>query len=300
MCKASIFILLLAVVQVTAHASNGYVAKPALNNNGGSESTEGKRFVENPSVTAVAFRAAQLKIEQGLYSEAEEILRGIVEERGAPNNKLRRRDLIISLNYLAGLYSADRNTLRGEPISRRALVMSEQFGDLELLVLCLNQFAYFEILDHKYASARSLLTRAAEAARTQLGANHPGLGFVLTNLGYAEMQDGLFNDARVHIENAVQYQKSIFGPRSIPLANALLRLAQLDHRVGNLASAEVEFKGSLQMAETIAGSEHPSLEPFLNSYAGLLEQQKRYSEAKQIAARAALIGNKQSVREMRN
>ena len=88
-------------------------------------------------------------------------------------------------------------------VAERSLVLSEELGDEDTLVMNLNNLAYFNMLhvgDH--GRAADFLTRQIDISRRQ--GNRVGEAHGLTNLAYNQLALGLYEEAQAAIVGALQ------------------------------------------------------------------------------------------------
>ena len=76
--------------------------------------------------------------------------------------------------------------------------------------------------------------------------------------------------------------------------SSLYSLATYYRSQGQYEKAEAQYKKALQLKEELSGPDHPDIVTILENYAALLREAKRYSEAENLASRAAAIMAKSS------
>ena len=76
--------------------------------------------------------------------------------------------------------------------------------------------------------------------------------------------------------------------------SSLYSLATYYRSQGQYEKAEVQYKKALRLKEELSGPNHPDIVTILENYASLLREARRFSEAENLASRAASIMAKSS------
>lgn len=120
-------------------------------------------------------------------------------------------------------------------------------------------------------TARELLDQGFERAQSEL-ADEPELqAQMLSMIGNIYSNLGLYDDAYLAIENSVELFHSM-EDRSPEMATALLRLANLEYRLGNFEAAAATARESLDLNTDIFGDNHPETASVMNTMAVSLEE----------------------------
>src|SRR6056297_156541 len=120
-------------------------------------------------------------------------------------------------------------------------------------------------------TARELLDQGFERVQTEL-ADEPALqAQMLSMIGNIYSNLGLYDDAYLAIEKAVELYHSM-GDRSPEMATTLLRFANLEYRLGNFQAAADASGESLSLIRSHFGDDHPETASVMNTLAMSLEE----------------------------
>jgi tetratricopeptide (TPR) repeat protein len=136
------------------------------------------------------------------------------------------------------------------------------------------------------------LQRSLRLSEERLGAEHPDLASILTNLAGLYYAQGRYPEAEPLYRRSLEIQEKVLGPEHPEVATSLNNLAALYHSQGRYAEAEPLYQRSLRISEKVLGSEHPETAVGLNNLAVLYKAQGRYTEAKSLLQRALQIQRK--------
>jgi len=120
-------------------------------------------------------------------------------------------------------------------------------------------------------TARELLDQGFERVQTEL-TDEPALqAQMLSMIGNIYSNLGLYDDAYLAIEKAVELYHSM-GDRSPEMATTLLRFANLEYRLGNFQAAADASGESLDLIRSHFGDDHPETASVMNTLAMSLEE----------------------------
>jgi len=120
-------------------------------------------------------------------------------------------------------------------------------------------------------TARELLDQGFERVQTEL-TDEPALqAQMLSMIGNIYSNLGLYDDAYLAIEKAVELYHSM-GDRSPEMATILLRFANLEYRLGNYQVAADASGESLDLIRSHFGDDHPETASVMNTLAMSLEE----------------------------
>jgi eukaryotic-like serine/threonine-protein kinase len=225
---------------------------------------------------AIAYRA------QGKYGAAVPLYQralAIYEKVLGPEHPL----VAGGLNNLALVYRDLGDYAAAEPLLARSLqIQTKRLGpDHPDVASVLNNLANMKRDEKDYAGAEPLYRRALAIREHALGPEHPEVAESLEDLGVMERERG--NDQALAI-----YEVAL-GPDSDGVGYASSDLALLYERRREYPTAESYYKRAVQAFEKGLGADHPQLAKCLDSYAGLLRQMGRGTDAELLQDRAAGI-----------
>jgi serine/threonine-protein kinase len=120
-------------------------------------------------------------------------------------------------------------------------------------------------------TARELLDQGFERAQTELS-DEPALqAQMLSLIGNIYSNLGFFDDAYLAVEKSVELYHSM-NENSPEMATALLRLANLEYRLGNYEAAADASRESLDLSISLYGNDHPETASVMNTLAMSLEE----------------------------
>src|SRR5207247_1052040 len=89
-----------------------------------------------------------------------------------------------------------------------------------------------------YAIAEPLYQRALSICEQQLGASHPDVAHILSNLGGLYRAQGKYAEAESLLQRALSIREQQLGASHLDVARSLNSLAQIYHAQGKYAEAE--------------------------------------------------------------
>lgn len=184
-------------------------------------------------------------------------------------------DYAYSIANLAAILADRGENARAEPVLRRAIYLLQKRG-LSVTALEAN-LALIYLRQGEFRQAQALLETVLAGDPTQ-----PATYAALAELAIAERR---WADADTHIRQAVA---RLTGDHPSLVGILHLRALAAAHS-GELPSAIADMKRSIELLESLAGTESPTLAIVLDDYAKMLRQAKRRTEARATLRRARAI-----------
>ncbi len=164
-----------------------------------------------------------------------------------------------------------RSELSAEPLvqARLSLVMAGVYRSLGL-----------------FEEARTLATEAATLRDARLGATHPELAVVLTELGIIAQSQGEYEQAAGYLERALGIHSQTATPDSTALASILTNLGSVYTNQGRYDEARTTLERARSLKEVLAPRADVDLASTLYNLAILHRQTQRYDTSAALFRRA--------------
>ena len=143
----------------------------------------------------------------------------------------------------------------------------------------LNNLAELYRAQGRYADAEPLSNRALAISEKALGPDHPSVATSLNNLAGLYKDQGRYADAEPLDKRSLGIREKARGPEHPNVGQSLNNLAELYRSQGRYADAEPLYKRSLGIWEKALGADHPNVALSLNNLAALYGAQGRFAEA---------------------
>jgi tetratricopeptide (TPR) repeat protein len=236
---------------------------------------------------------ALLYSDQGKYYQAESMLQralSIRQQALGPQHPY----VAMNLNDLALLYNKQKKYTDAEPLYQRALVIREQILGSEHpdLATSLNNLAVFYMNQGNYHQATPLLERSLAIRQKTLGEIHPRVATSLNNLAGVYLAQGNYAQAQSLLQRSLMVCEESLGLQHPDVAMTLSNLAQLYHEQQQYALSEAHYQRALSIREAALGPRHPRTVQNLRALAELYRDQGEYIQAEQFYQRA-LVSSEQ-------
>jgi len=207
----------------------------------------------------------------------------------------RHPDVALSLNNLAGLYSAQGRYGEAEPLHQEALLIRrEQLGKHHPDVArSLSNLATLYEGQGRYGEAEPLLQEALSIQREQLGGRHLDVALSLNNLAGLYRAQGRYEEAEPFHQEALSIRREQLGERHPDVAQSLSNLAYLYQDQGRYEEAEPLHQEALTIRREQLGERHPDVALSLNNLAGIYFAQGRYEETELLLKQSLTIRREQ-------
>jgi tetratricopeptide (TPR) repeat protein len=175
-----------------------------------------------------------------------------------------------------------------EDYYRRALDAEEKapVRNPRQIATILNNLAMERKQKEDYASAETLLRRALEVQRKEIGPESPAVAATLSNLG------SLLETTGRHAEAAIRIFEKTLGPWSAELATSCANLADILATAGDRVQAASLYGRAIQIDESVYGLEHPEVAGDLVNLGLVLKESGRPLDARPVLQRALAIYEK--------
>ena len=196
-----------------------------------------------------------------------------------------------SLNNLAGLYEAQGNYGKAEPLFVEALAIRKQVLGKKHPAYAdtLNNLALLYQAQGNYAKAEPLYVEALAIRKQVLGEKHPDYAISLSNLAELYRFQGNYAKAGPLYVEALAIRKQVLGEKHPDYATSLNNLASLYQAQGNYAKAEPLFVEALAIRKQVLGEKHPDYATSLNNLAELYRAQGNHAKAEPLYVEARAI-----------
>jgi tetratricopeptide (TPR) repeat protein len=155
---------------------------------------------------------------------------------------------------------------------------------------------YHNLAGLAYAQQRYPLAerraRQAVSLRRAAGADAASLAAETALLAAALAAQHHFEEARLHLDRALEACTTAKPPRRYEVAVQLHNLAALDQACRQPQRAEQRYRQALAIKEDLLGPDHPEVALVANNLGTLLHQQQRTAEAAELFRRARTIAER--------
>jgi tetratricopeptide (TPR) repeat protein len=231
---------------------------------------------------------ADLLIDQGQYSSAENILQDVVEVRTRvigsehPDTLGSRIDLVNSIAYQGNDAEAEKGYREVSKLEEK--VLGPEHPDT--LASRNNLGASLSALG-KYAEAEAELREVLKLRNKVLGPEHPETLMSRTNLAIALDGQGKYAEAEAQYRDVIKLQEKVVGSDHPQTLDSRNNLASTLIAEGKYADAEKEWRDVIKLQEKVVGSDHPKTLRSRANLATTLRAEGKYAEA-EAEARAIL------------
>ena len=135
---------------------------------------------------------------------------------------------------------------------------------------------------------------SAQALVERLGRDEGNLAWLAEVASRSLLRHGDLVLARTRADTALELRTKVFGPNDPRVADALVQLAHVEWRAGQLEEASSALERAQSIFEKVLGLEHPKVASTLAVRASVLGDRRRFSEAVTLAERAIDVAEKGS------
>jgi tetratricopeptide (TPR) repeat protein len=228
----------------------------------------------------VQFAIANLLIDQGQYSSAENILRSVVGVRAHvlgpehPETLRSRNGLDIALWQQGKDVEAEADFR--ELIRLEEKVLGPEHPDT---LLSRNGLANIILGQGKYAEAEAEYRLILKLREKVLGPEHPDTLRSRDNLAIALDSQGKYAEAEAEYRLILKLREKVLGPEHPDTLGSRNSLGAALFLQGKFAEAEAQLRELIKIDEKVLGPEHPDTLMFRGNLAKALDEQGRYAEA---------------------
>jgi tetratricopeptide (TPR) repeat protein len=214
--------------------------------------------LQSPAAVSLMMRLGALLTGKGLYSEAEPVLRKMleIEERLFGGN---RYETAVGLHNLGASLRLMHRSDEAEPLLRRSVDLffaqgQERHPEATKPV---NALALLLMERHQWTEAEELLRRALALDQEAYEENHPAIALDLRHLALLLTSTGRTHEAEPVIRKALQITRELNGEAHPMTARKMLILAGILRDLGRTDEAEPVAQKTLEIFEQVLGPEHP-------------------------------------------
>jgi serine/threonine protein kinase/Tfp pilus assembly protein PilF len=161
---------------------------------------------------------------------------------------------------------------RAESLSRIALAIHEESGDVEGILVSMNNLGSFVCLQNRPSEAGPILEETVRRRREFSGETNPELAINLNQLAWFYFTQGRYEDCERLVKESLAIRRGLYpdGPNA-GVAQSLQNLGVLLRVQGEYDEAEPLLRESAEMNEELFGEEHVGTASARGSYAEFLE-----------------------------
>ncbi len=204
--------------------------------------------------------------------------------------------LVDALNWINQAFVGDPQDVRDWPaldhLVPHALAVAtaaDGLGVADPTTRLFNQLGVLLLQKAMYNGAEPLMRRALAIEEASLGADHPSIATVLSNLAALLHATNRQAEAEPLIRRALAIDEASFGADHPNVGIDLANLASLLQEANRLAEAEPLMRQALAIDEASFGADHPRVAFQLSNQALLLQATNRLAEAEPLMRRALAI-----------
>ena len=202
----------------------------------------------------------------------------------------------ITAVLIGSIYQALQNYDLAIHYYEQAITIFDEVGwedYAQLYVQPLNNLGWIHYEMGKYEYAESLLLKAMEIGKKQLGVNHVAYALSLNNLGALYDNMGRYEQAEPLYIKAMEIYKQQLGENHPDYATSLNNLGALYRAMGRYKKAEKLYINALEIRKEQLGEDHPDYATSVNNLGGLYVNMGRYEQAEQLFIKAMEICKEQ-------
>jgi tetratricopeptide (TPR) repeat protein len=228
--------------------------------------------------------------EEGRFHDAEQLYfreQNIWERSEHPAHRL---DMTRCLHGLALLFRDWGRYGEAEEIFNRAITLREELlGADDLNVAWLwGDLAQLHCRQKHYVPAARLLEKALKIVRNVAGKEHPLLGLFLRELAACCSTEQPEEAERLLLE-ALEIQKTVYGPDHLHVVRTLYSFASLYQRSNRAVDAEAYYFQALSILDKTLSGGHPDHALVLHAFALFYHEQGRFADAEPLYAKALMM-----------
>jgi CHAT domain-containing protein/tetratricopeptide (TPR) repeat protein len=248
---------------------------------------------EHPDVATSLNDLGSMYVDQGSYSQAEQLHRRALEIREkvfGPGHP----EVAESLALLGSLRLIQGSLSSAEPLFRRALEIREKsFGpEHQEVAAYLHGLAALYQLEGHFGQAEALYRRALAIREKALGPEDPAVAQTLNALAALYQVQGRELQAEPLLRRALAIREKVLGPDDPDVVASLVSLAAFYGVKGQEQEVEGLYRRALAIREKALGPDHLLTAEALGDLARFLAGQGQYGEAELLFRRALGITEK--------
>jgi CHAT domain-containing protein len=194
-------------------------------------------------------------------------------------------DVVISLDYLAGLYRSEADYVDAEPLDKRVLAIREKAlgPDHPFVAWSVGNLAIDYEFQGRYAEAEPLERRSLAVEEKLLGSDNARIAIYLHNLGDFYRKWGRFAEAEPLLQRSLAIREKAYGPKDTAVGESLKFLADLYVDEGRYREAEPLYQRAIVIEEK---KDYFYAGATVQALAVLYYKQGRYAESEQFLLHA--------------
>lgn len=200
--------------------------------------------------------------------------------------------VFIVLSLAGGLASILWHAQQAQLHAQQAEVQAEQAEQVTSLLVDLFQGSDPTKANDGSMTAREMLDQGFDKVRAEMGVQPVVQAKILGIIGKVYQNLGIYDQALPALEEAVNRYRNI-GDTSSQYVFALLELANLEYRRGQLKQAENFAREALEINLLLYDENHPEVASVLNTLAIILEEQGMDEDARNMLRRVVEIRRQQ-------
>lgn len=237
-----------------------------------------------------------IRMMQGRYAEAEQLLNSSVEALASDPGPWAQRDLANAFYRLGGVYTRENRYAEAQQQYQKALKTQEQLSGPTSREVARTLLGLGELYEDegKDTESESLYRQAIGVYETTIGPEDPELADALEYLGclYRDQEQPDIAKARPLLERALAIREKAFGEEHASTADAMSNLSLLEFFERKPGEAERLAERALPIQEKAYGPDSLAVSTTLNRL-GLAERDlKKFAEAEASIQRALSIREK--------
>ena len=223
---------------------------------------------------------ADLLVAQGKYSDAEKLIRSIIEVRARFLGS-EHRDTLDSRHRL--IYPLTRQTkyAEAEAEARQVLKLREKVLGPEDVDTLVSRYNLAETLTDQgnNAEAEALYREVIRLNEKLLGPEHPRTLAARVGLATVLGDEGKNAEAEPLYREVIKLDEKVYGPEHPNTLNDRMNLATALHADGKYREAEAQYRDVIKLDEKMVGARHPNTLICRNNLAELLCDAGKYADA---------------------
>jgi tetratricopeptide (TPR) repeat protein len=222
----------------------------------------------------------QLLLDQGKYSDAENVLRAVVDIRAHALGAEHPETLRSRNRYALALARLGRNAEAEVALDGLIKLEGKVLGPEHPDTIASRMNLALAILEHgRYSEAEAQYREILRLTEKVLGPEHPETLKTHNNLAYALWRKGSYLGAETEFRALLRVEEKVLGSEHPDTLMARSNLGGVLEDQGKYAEAEAEDREVIKLKEKVLGPEHPDTLKTRNNLAGTLLDDGKYAEA---------------------
>jgi tetratricopeptide (TPR) repeat protein len=228
----------------------------------------------------VQYSIGSLLDDQGQYSNADDVLRSVIEVRThtlGPEHP----DTLSSRNQLAIVLIREGKAAEAENTFREVIKLEEKVLGPENAETLLSKHGLAWSLGEqgKNVEAETRYREVVKLREKVLGPDHLETLGTRNNLASTLYDEGKYAEAEVQCREILKLEEKTLAPQHRLILMTLTNLALALDQQGKYADAEAQYRGLVNTKEKVLGSQHPETLITRKNLAITLSEQGKYAEA---------------------